>query len=114
MVSPAKIIHRRSPYPGLSGIDSRQAGYGCLGLRQRHDVEPVRAGAFRPWAPVLGAMPSEYRLRGDRGSWTERSAGVTQRREERLRGRTAERLNGDPRDLIRAMPAKGDTPQAVF
>jgi hypothetical protein len=33
MVSPAKIIHRRSSYPGLSGIDSRQVGYGCLGLR---------------------------------------------------------------------------------
>ena len=53
MVSPAKIIHRRSPYPGLSGIDSRQAGYGCLGLRQRHDVEPVRAGAFGPGRPSL-------------------------------------------------------------
>jgi hypothetical protein len=53
MVSPAKIIHRRSPYPGLSGIDSRQAGYGCLGLRQRHDVEPVRAGAFGPGRPSV-------------------------------------------------------------
>jgi hypothetical protein len=32
----------------------------------------------------------------------------------RLRGRTAERLDGDPKDLIRAIPANGDHPQAVF
>ena len=28
-----------------------------------------------------------------------------------MRGQTADRLNGDPRDLIPAMPTKGATPQ---
>ena len=60
-------------------------------------------------------MQREYRLRGDRGSWTERSAGVTRSREERLRGRGQLRgWTATPRDLIRAMPAKGDRPAGRF
>ena len=84
----------------------------------------TRAGAmtFGPCGPglsalaaLIGAMQRECRLRGDRGSWTERSAGETRRREERLRGRG--QLKGwtaTPRDLIRAMPAKGDRPAGLF
>ena len=53
---------------------------------EKYDVRPVQAGLSALGA-VTGAMQREYRLRGDRGSWTERSAGETRSREERLRGR---------------------------
>jgi hypothetical protein len=60
-------------------------------------------------------MQGEHCLRGDRGSWTERSTGETRGREERLRGRGQLRgWTATPRDLIRAMPAKGDHPAGGF
>ncbi len=71
----------------------------------------ARAGRdFRPYEAVAGGMQREYRLRGDRGSWTGPSA-----RGDPAPGGQAERPGSGgadrrPRDLIRAMPANGDRP----
>src|SRR5690349_12375998 len=59
-------------------------------------------------------MQRECRLRGDRGSWTERSAGETRSREERLRGRTADRLNGDPQAPDPGNTGEGRPPRRPF
>src|SRR5215510_6409221 len=66
---------------------------------------------FRVWAPVVGAMQRKCCLRGDRGSWTERSAGRPGPGGKDETPGTAQGLDGDPGDLIRAVPAKGDLPQ---
>ena len=77
--------------PPVNGL----AGQTCKHERRRparprasgkHDVRPVQAGLSALGA-VTGPMQREYRLRGDRGSWTERGAGETRGREEKLRGR---------------------------
>ena len=60
-------------------------------------------------------MQREYRLRGDRGSRTERECrGDPEPGGKAERPGTAQRLNGDPQDLIRAIPAKGDRPAGHF
>ena len=103
-------------------IDSRQARYGSRGLppltglcrvRRSQDVWPVHARAFGPRRPpsapcnlsivcevIEGAGPNERRGDPEPGGKAERPG-------------TAQRLNGDPKDLIRAMPAKGDHPAGL-
>ena len=75
-----------------TGHRGRIAAVTCAGA--------TTLGPCTPGLSALGARhwrhQREHRLRGDRRSWTERSAGETRSREERLRGRTADRLNGDP------------------
>jgi hypothetical protein len=48
------------------------------------------------------------RLRGERGSWAVRTAGREPYPYEVAEKSAAKKLNGDPQDLIRIMPAKGD------
>jgi len=81
------IDHYRTALPASRARRGPCAGATTFGPCRR-DVRPY-AGSSTPCSLKL-------RLRGDRGSWTEPSAGETRGREERLRGRAAERLNGDP------------------
>src|ERR1035441_10456036 len=47
-------------------------------------------------------------------SFPARLPGPPGSRAGKLRSQAAEKLNGDPQDLIRAMPAKGDRPAGPF
>jgi hypothetical protein len=88
----------------------RVAALTCAGTTT---FGPPRRG-FRPWAPVIVGMQPEHRLRGDRGSWTERRAGEARSREERLRGRAADRLSGDPQGPDPGNAGEGRPPRRPF
>ena len=60
-------------------------------------------------------MQHAYRLRGDRGSWTERNArGDPEPRGKAERPGTAQRLDGDPQGPDPGNAGEETTPQAVF
>jgi hypothetical protein len=95
---------------GMPITVDRLAALACAGAMTFGPPKP----GFRPWARALGAMQREHRLRGDRGSWTGRSAGETRSREERLRGRTADRLDGDPQGPDPGNAGEGRPPRRPF
>jgi hypothetical protein len=75
---------------------------------------PCKPG-FRPWAPVIDAMQRECRLRGDRGSWTERSAGEAPEPGGKAeRPGTAQRLDGDPQGPDPGNAGEGRPPRRRF
>ena len=82
--------------------------------RQTTDVRPAQPGLPALGTP-LDAIQHEYVCEAREGAGPDelpgRTRGVVP---EKLRSQTAEKLNGDPQDLIRAMPAKGDRPAGRF
>ena len=74
----------------------------------------MHAGAFGPGRPSSAPRSLSIVCEVIEGAGPHQPPGNRSRDGKAERPGTAERLNGDPKDLIRAIPAKGDHPAGRF
>jgi len=97
----------------MAAADFRRPLTGLCAVRRSQDVRPVRAGAFGPGRPSPAPGSLTIICEVIEGAGPHQPPG-NRSGDGKAERPDSNRLNGDPRDLIRAMPVKGDHPAGRF